>query len=273
MATKAIREMRNHPMSGATLYVRKDVQESRSGRNEDRPVSKSRYEDDYNINLPSEWRRANDEDDKGGQYELDPNELKQIEKLVQQRDSERRKKRYKLSDQIREELKEQHGVHMDDNLKLWWTYTSNGQVPGLISDIKGDGRWGKQQPWRQIPTTPENDEQVDSDVVFRLLNKRDKARKMKDFNTADILLQQAYEAPLGGLGLRIHDESRTWRVWTEAPPPKRTTDGEKLTPEEMCLKIVQENEPEMMPEVKNLLKKFPGREWGILKRLRERYES
>ncbi|KAL3785289.1 hypothetical protein ACHAWO_005088 [Cyclotella atomus] len=275
-AAKAIREMRNNPMNGATLYVREDVQESRSGRSDgwDRPQRARRNENDYKINMPSEWRRANDADDgKSLQYDLEPAELKKIEMLVQQRDAERRKKNWHVSDAMRDQLKEQYGVHLDDNLKMWWT-DINGQVPGVISDIKGDGRWGKQQPWRQIPTTPEYDAQVDSDRVMALLNKRDKARKMKDFDTADSLLQLVYETPENGLGLRIHDQSRTWRVWTDLPPPKKSQDGLKeMTVEEMCLKIVEDNDPDKVHEIKSLLKKFPGREWNIYKKLKERYGS
>lgn len=262
-AATAIREMRNNPMNGATLYVREDVQESRGGRSDgwERPQRSRRNENDYKINMPSEWRRANDEEDgKSRQYDLAPAELKKIEMLVQQRDAERRKKNWHVSDAMRDQLKEQYGVHLDDNLKMWWT-DINGQVPGMISDIKGEGRWGKQQPWRQIPTIPEFDAQVDSDRVMALLNKRDKARKMKDFNTADTLLQLVYETPENGIGLRIHDQSRTWRVWTDLPPPKQSQDGskEKMSAEEMCLKIVEDNDPDKVHEIKSLLKKFPGK--------------
>ena len=277
MAAKAIKEMRNNPMNGATLYVRKDVQENRNGKSDDRlkrPQRSSRNENYDKVNLPSEWRRANDEEDgKKGQCDLDPEELEDIVRLVEKRDSERRKKNYQLSDSMREELKAKYGVHVDDTLKLWWTDV-NGEVPGVIAEIKGDGRWGKQQPWRQIPTTPECDAQVDPERVFALLNKRDKARQMKDFKTADALLQLAYESPKNGLGMRIHDQSRTWRIWTEAPPPKKGVDGsQELTAEEMCLKLVQEYEPDKVHEVKFLLKKFPGREWQIFKKIKARYES
>lgn len=287
MAQKAIREMRDNPMNGATLYVRKDVQEARAGGDGKKRLSESwkrssggragsddRLDGGYREILPTEWRRANDEDDgKQDQYDISEDELKEIEQLVKKRDMFRRKKDYKQSDTLREELKFEFGVHLDDRLKLWWTDTQSGAVPGLVSDIKGEGRWGKQKPWRQIPTSPESDALVDSDLVLRLLNKRDRARKMKDFDTADALLQQAHDAPKGDLGLRIHDESRTFRVWTAAAPPKQGQHrGDKLTPVEMCLQIVEENEPEKVDEIKSLLTKFPGREWSIFKRLKDRYK-
>jgi len=271
------------------------------------------------------------------------------------------------------------GVHLDDRLKLWWTDTKHGGVPELVSDIKGEGRWGKPKPWKQIPTGDKNDAMVDSNLVMDLLLKRDGARRKKDFATADGLLARAVSSPSGGLTLRVHDESRTWRIWTERPPPRKgeipasyekltqercleigkengweqnpwkqiSTDEENdamvdtnlvtdllmqrdaardkkdfftadallaqavsspsngrtlrihdesrtwriwterppprkgetpagyegLTPEEMCLQIVKENEPEKVDEIEQLLRKFPGREWNVMKRLKERYTS
>ena len=145
MAATAIREMRNNPMNGETLYVRKDVQESRARSTGERPQRSRRNDNEYKVNLPSEWRRANDEvDGKSGQYDIDSKELKEIESLVVKRDMERRKRNYDLSDSMRDQLKEKYSVHVDDDLKLWWTDV-NGHVPGLISDIKGEGRWGKKQ--------------------------------------------------------------------------------------------------------------------------------
>lgn len=284
-AQAAIRDMRNHPLGGEKLYVRKDVQESRQGGTsvrEDRRRPRSdddRFGDDNRSESrsapPTEWKRANDEDEDGGGdnwYNLKDSELKEIESLVEKRDKQRMVKNYRMSDQLRDQLKDDFGVHLDDRLKLWWTDTRHGGVPGVVSEIKGEGGWGKQKPWRQIPTSPDSDAMVDSDVVMDLLLKRDRARKRKDFDTADDLLQKCYDAPEGELGLRIHDESRTWRIWTtERPPTKKDGTPAALTPEQMCLQIVTENEPEKIDEVKALLRKFPGREWNVFKKLKDRY--
>jgi len=283
MAEYAIREMRNHPMDGKTLFVRKDVQESRNSNSRGRLGDDDRYGNNdrsgHMTDLPTEWRRANDPKEDGGGddwYNLRDEELKEIESLIEKRDRQRRQKNYKMSDQLRDELKDDFGVHLDDRLKLWWTDTKHGGVPGIVSEAKGEGRWGKRKPWTQIPTDPENDSMVDSDLVMSLLERRDRARKRQDFRTADELLQRAHDSPRGGLGLRIHDESRTWRIWTDRPPPRKgeTPMGyEKLTPEEMCLQIVIENEPEKVDEMKSLLTKFPGREWNIFKKLKDRYDA
>ena len=288
-ARAAIKNMRNHPLNGSQLYVREDYQETRGGgggrvANNDKFGSDDRSERmssrRRNDDVPDVWKRANDEAvDGGGKdwYDLTDEELKEIEDLIQKRDKQRKQRNYKMSDRLREMLKEEFGVHLDDRLKMWWTDTQHGGVPGVISEIKGEGRWGSQKPWRQIPTTPDNDAMVDTDHVMALLNKRDKARRRKDFNTADDLLQRAHDAPQGGLGLRIHDESRTWRIWTENPPPRKrgstsTPAGfENLTPAEMCLQLVRENEPDKVEEMESMLNKFVGREWAIFKRLKGRY--
>ena len=276
-AKNAIRIMRDHPMNGEKLYVREDVQETRQPR-EKRGNSNIMYgdEESFKTRLPTEWKRANDPDVDGSGndwYNLKDEEMKEIESIIQKRDKQRRLKNYKMSDQLRDELKEEFGVHLDDRLKLWWTDTKHGGVPGVVSELKGEGGWGKRQPWRQIPTTPDNDAQVDSDLVMSLLEKRDKARRMKEFDTADALLEKAYSAPQGDdVGLRIHDESRTWRIWTKERPPSKTTEGrEGLSPAELCLQIVADSEPEKLDEMKALLTKFPGREWNILKKVKSRY--
>ncbi|KAL7535483.1 hypothetical protein ACHAWF_005179 [Thalassiosira exigua] len=278
VAQKAIREMRRYPMNGATLYVREDVQESRETNS--RGGRGGRTNDNWaEDDPPTEWKRANDKHEDGNEedwYNLTDEELKEIEGLIEKRDKQRMQRNYRMSDRLRDELKDEFGVHLDDRLKLWWTDTKHGGVPGMVSDLKGEGKWGKQKPWRQIPTNPESDAMVDPDLVMDLLLKRDKARRRKDFTAADALLQRAHDSPRGGLGLRIHDESRTWRIWTERPPPRRheTPDGyEQLTPKEMCLQIVTENEPDKVDEIRSLLKKFPGREWNIMKKLKERYKQ
>jgi hypothetical protein len=40
---------------------------------------------------------------------------------------------------------------------------------------------------------------------------------------------------------------------------------------EQCLEIVEQYAPEKLDEVRMILEKFPGRQWNILKKLRQRY--
>jgi hypothetical protein len=279
MAQTAIDIMRDHPLEGYTLFVRPDMQEKSSG-----PPAPRRGQ------LTSQWKCANPE---YVQDFMTEQEVEQVESMIKRRDQARIKRDYRVSDNLREELRLM-GIFCDDRLKLWWRDMEN-QVPDMVKEIKGDGRWGKQSDWRRIPTTPEQDAMVDADLVDDLLRRRDNARRAKDFETADDLLERARTAPEGDLTLRIHDESRTWRIWTDAPPPKafasnrRTRDdafdddyddsnGPTITPEQareraaqQCLQIVKECAPSKVSEIEQVLQKFPGREFAVLKKLQKKY--
>ena len=210
MAENAIRIMRDYPLGGVQLFVREDVQE-KSGPMSGRVTPGSTR----GPTAPTRWKCA---DEDGLDY-LSEQEYREIRSTIKARDDARRRRNYDAADDMRDQLKLKFGVHLDDRLKLWWASWDGGQtVPKTVSDIKGDGRWGKPNDWRQIPTTPENDLCVDADLVEGLLKQRDVARREKDFPTADALLEQARTAPDGDLTLRIHDESRTWRIWTEEKP-------------------------------------------------------
>jgi len=259
MAKNAIEIMRNYPMSDDhVLYVREDYQEG----DQTRSLSNKRGSTPPSV----QWRCADEENLKL----LSSDDLIKVQSLIKARDQARKRRNYETSDNIREDLKSMYCVHLDDRLKQWWVSADN-IVPGSISEAKGDGRWGNLKPWRQIPTTPENDQCVSTDLVDGLLKQRDIARREKDFRTADRLLEEARESPDGDLYLRIHDESRTWRVWTPEKPPSSTNIRQEMTPVEMCIELVEKHDPSKVDEVKGLLKKFPGREWNILKRLQQNY--
>ena len=266
MAQNAIAIMRDHPLDGATLYVREDVQETDGNKRLRDPMPRG----DKQSTIPMSWTCA----DENASDMLDEEEKTAIYSLIRARDDARKRRNFDASDDMREELKYKFGVHLDDRLKMWWVSPDGRRVPDAISEIKGDGRWGGLQEWRQIPTTRENDACVNADLVNGLLKQRDIARREKDFATADSLLEEARTAPDGDLNLRIHDESRTWRIWTDRPPPRELLYGrqaEKKTPAEQCIEIVSEHAPEKLPEIENMLERFPGREYSILKKLKQRY--
>lgn len=270
MAKNAIRIIRDHPMGGKKLYVREDMQQA-SVRSKGSDLGSRASNRKVATKITWEWKCANEEKE---ELSISNTVIEQVKSLIYERDVVRMKKEFDRSDAIRQDLKNEYGVHLDDRLKMWWVNPEGGGTPGAISEVKGEGRWGKQRPWNQIPTTPENDALVDSDLVNDLLLRRDKARKDKDFQTADELLERAHAAPAGNLGLRIHDESRSWRIWTEAPPKfDGEGDGEDLSANEICMNLVSENEPAKVEEIEALLKKFPGREWTVLRKLKQRYRS
>ena len=271
MAQTAIAIMRDHPLNGQVLFVREDAKQERLG-------ATLSYNSNYNNHNNNRRAQMNNRfwscaDEENSNY-LSDSDLTEVLSLIRARDDARRRRNYDVSDNIREELKLKYGVHLDDRLKMWWVSMDGDSVPQTIQDIKGGGRWNKRGPeqtqaWRQIPTTPENDTCVDPDLVYGLLAQRDIARREKDYQTADALLEQARNAPDGDLYLRIHDESRTWRIWTDEPPPKPFVPH--MSPAERCIAIVEEHAPEKVGEVQMLLDRFVGREYSILKRLKQRY--
>jgi RNA recognition motif. (a.k.a. RRM, RBD, or RNP domain) len=335
MAQNAIQQMRDYPMDGYQLYIREDVQENTNNSNSSnkdnidsgkRIFNKNNEDEIYNKKgptPPTKWKCANDEDDITNYIEH--NDYNSILQILKARDQARRRKNYNAADAMREQLKYEYNVQIDDRLEMWWINTNRNnnnnemnRPPLSIQQIKGEGGWDrKPSEWKQIPTTIEYDACVDPDLIMGLLKQRDIARREKDFKTADMLLEQARNAPDGDLSLRIHDESRTWRIWTDTPPPKSALHRSSLsrvhnqqedddddeeedddnkyennnndrniknnkyptssdgstgkTPAEQCMMLVEELAPEKREEVQQLLEKFPGREWNILKKLKQRY--
>jgi hypothetical protein len=266
-------------LEGFPLYVREDVQEGTGDNRELR--SKSTPFDKKGPTPPSKWKCANEDN----ALYLNEEDRRAVLQMIKARDQARRRKNYDAADSMREQLKEDFGVHIDDRLQMWWTDVDDGnqtrRPPDSIKEIKGDGRWGKSPEWRQIPTTPDNDACVDPNLVNGLLSQRDVARREKDFSTADLLLEQARTSPDGDLYLRIHDESRTWRIWTDEPPRRPmkamtsttfSNDSSEKEVAELCIELVEQMAPHKVDEVKGLLEKFPGREWNILKKLKQRYK-
>ena len=284
MAQTAIAEMRNFPLDGSQLYVRPDVQERG-----DKALQSVSPGGNRGPTQPSKWKCA----DEDMLEDISEEDYREIRSLIKARDDARRKRNYDVSDDLREELKFEYGVHVDDRLKMWWMSVDGRSVPQAVHDVKGEGKWVENmKPWRQIPTTPENDACVDPDLVEGLLKQRDISRREKDFGTADRLLEEARTAPDGELYLRIHDESRTWRIWTEAPPPREVTaprpprdqirelrqaavsnnnENRSASVTEECLALVQRVAPEKVPEIREMLKQFPGREKIIFDKVRQRF--
>lgn len=302
-AKHAIATMRNHPMISDTgdsmqLYVREDRQDQPASLKENDPYApfKNQRMGGGSGVLRSErmnkkWSCADEDADNT----LDHSAKEQIMAILRARDAARFRRNYEASDTMREELKKKFNVHIDDRTFLWWI--NNPNKPIIENRSSADA--ARSSAWRQIPSTPENDLCVDADLVNALLLQRDIARREKDFRTADKLLEQATNAPDGeNLTLRIHDESRTWRVWASAPPPRqrtfssrsksdnygdtddkkkdeveKTSTGTDELVMEKCIALVSKFDPEKVEEIRELLKTFPDRQETILRKLIQRYNS
>lgn len=293
-AQNAIKVMRDHPIDqDHALYVRQDLQEQNSERE---------YRGKQRDSRASQWRCANDESDS---YLYENKEEQTIVlNIIKARDDARRRKNYPAADQMREQLKRDYNVHLDDRMKLWWRQdpSDSRKSPDKLNEMKGDGYWERgssssdKEEWKQIRTDFEKDSSVDPTLIQALLVQRDIARLERDFYTADTLLDQVVNAPQdsetgmnGGLIVRVHDDTRTWRVWSLANPQQKvgktsydesdsgykraSSNSSKKGPVQQCMDLVRQFDPDKEDEIKMLLKKFPGREYNILKKLKQRYNN
>jgi hypothetical protein len=103
MAKHAIENMRNFPLDGFTLYVREDVQEQRGegATLNSRPMKKG-------PTPPTMWKCANE----ANEEHLSEDDRMAIRSLIKARDGARFRQQYEASDNMRDELKQEFGVHV-----------------------------------------------------------------------------------------------------------------------------------------------------------------
>ena len=101
MAKNAINILRDYPIEGHTLYVRPDYQE-------DKVVS--------TVNVSSTWQCSDERSAK----KLSSASRDKIESLLKDSNRAREERDYDTSDRIRDNLKFNHDIHLDDRVKLWW---------------------------------------------------------------------------------------------------------------------------------------------------------
>merc|ERR1712151_140516 len=255
-AKNAIDIMRNFPLHDKTLYVRADVQQQRSSSSS----SHVRAHDGY-YKCAHDTSCIADHDT--------------VLTLIKSRNQARNIRDYSKADDIRKQLLTEHSVHVDDTLKLYWNDSSK------LTEIKGTGSWKTaanytKKPWRQIPTTPQKDNLVHSNLIYALLRQRDEARRDKLFDKADQLLTQIVNAPnQNDVICKISDEHRTWKVWSIHNPQQKTSDAENDNDNDdvktTCLRLVHKYQPDKLEEAYHLLQKFQGREEYILQKLKSRF--
>jgi hypothetical protein len=243
---------------------------------------------------------------------MDYDKIEAVEAILRSRDQARRRHSFAAADSMRQQLRHDYNVRLDDRSHLWWISTDddideNGDDDSIIGANGDTNRNGRPAAWEQLKT--DHDDTVDAALIFDLLRQRDAARRKKDFATADALLEQAYAVPKDiGVSLRIHDESRTWRVWLDElprsdrrstpPPPRRDNRNSESTTSTrvpdttpstennnaadadddaddedqqraQCYELIEQYEPAKLADVKKLLENFPAS--SILPRLRDRY--
>ena len=183
-AKNAILIMRDYPMEDeignmVNLYVRPDHQESKNADATYR--GSNRFSSQQDQQLRSLWKCANDSED-----DLSMEERTMVLNIIKARDASRKRKNFDAADAMREQLKQDYDIHLDDRLKLWWKDVSidgRSAVPNRLNEIKGEGHWKNKadeprEEWRQIPTTPEKDACVDPNLVNGESENKKKSSKL-----------------------------------------------------------------------------------------------
>ena len=143
----------------------------------------------------------------------------QIQALVDERSEAKKARSYQVADDIRDDLRNLYNVEVDDRLRLW---SVNGRFGKGFDTRRGPppfvrARWSK---------VPDNEA-----YVQELVDKRDAARKNRDFDTADSVLEE-----LSSMDIEINDNRREWsfgKKETRAPKTFARRGGGALTPTEV----------------------------------------
>ena len=201
-SNNAIKIMRDHPLHGKhDLYVRRDVQET--GRPQSAQSSSP-------SSLPSSvskgWKCAND---KGGDSGLVSGKMESIQGLLRQRNSVRRNRLYESANAIREELKSDYRINLDDQLKQYWLTSEDGTVPKSVVEKGRETRTAPSQKWQYA-----NEEEVvegEKESIMYLIQAQDKARLTRDYNELDKIqesLKSQYQ-------VFVDDKIKTWWIATK----------------------------------------------------------
>ena len=132
--------------------------------------------------------------------------------LLGERLQARKTGRFERADAIRQELLQEHGVRVNDRLKLWRSGCSTS----------GSGaKWGQRQPERRGPKSfgPHGHDyypspgagpstsNLDESAINALLAERLECKLNRDFARADAIQEQLFQA-----GVAVHDGLKEWRA-------------------------------------------------------------
>mmetsp|Transcript_11934 Transcript_11934/g.17946 ORF Transcript_11934/g.17946 Transcript_11934/m.17946 type:complete len:768 (-) Transcript_11934:44-2347(-) len=126
-----------------------------------------------------------------------------IENLVARRAQAKQDRNFDLADDIREELRENLNVQIDDRLRLWSIGGDFGAAMEQLIDAKPDLNRGYAKSRTCGPVSAEDEEYI-ADMVAR----RFQAKKDRDYDTADSIRDDLKER----MGVFIDDKQRVWSV-------------------------------------------------------------
>ena len=127
-------------------------------------------------------------------------DVARVEDLIAERIDCRYARDFEGADAIRAELKQSHGVIVNDRERLWFVDNGRSRTPDLSAHANGHDYTFVHSEGVEV----EPDEALLSNI-HELLAKRLQAKFDRKFDEAD-----ACKAKLEGLGVRIFDKNREW---------------------------------------------------------------
>ncbi|EKX42499.1 hypothetical protein GUITHDRAFT_141172 [Guillardia theta CCMP2712] len=124
--------------------------------------------------------------------------------LLARRDRARRNKDFEVADAIRDDLLLELNVHVDDKERAWWP---DGTMPEFLANAKAEGGRGraKMETFGWVRGEPKNIP-LDEMLIYQLLSRREIARRNREFDLADDLMDQLRRS---GVSF-CDDNSKVW---------------------------------------------------------------
>jgi cysteinyl-tRNA synthetase len=130
---------------------------------------------------------------------LEPEVEDEIQVMIDERVEAKKDRDFNTADDIREELTQQFDVMVNDKMKLW-------SVGGAFDEIPGFGK--ERKVWTRRGGGNLSDE--DLDKINKLLGDRIKAKKNRDYDTADGIREHLNNA----FAVVVDDKANEWRIDT-----------------------------------------------------------
>lgn len=144
---------------------------------------------------------------------LTDDQVAAIDALVSRRAGAKLSRNYKTADNIRDELKDNYNVFIDDRLRQW----------SVGGDFGPEAPGNHDRPWvMSLHSSPVADEEQEATIMSEL-EKRSKAKAARDFDTADSIR----ESLSTNFNVAIDDRLRQWSVGGDfGLPTKNKKDGQ-----------------------------------------------
>lgn len=183
------------------------------------------------------WKCANDDDpkeflrissteedqDTDTKNSQESDKIQEILTMVKERDVARKSQNYRRADTIREELMEDYGVHLDDDLKMWWVSPPDGSFPNAYLQAKTGTASGSitrwDSTWKCVAHTDGEMNRANIDTIMPqqdkvavqgMLMAREDARRKRNYAAADKIRDDLRRMH----NVHLDDVNHTWSVWT-----------------------------------------------------------